>query len=137
MVDNKITTGIIYEEEWREILNYLYNESDSSTVNLKLKKLAQTNKDDNPQNIIITMGQAIDNNSKDSSHFSYDKQNMRDVKRLGYSSSTLKIDLKDNNYNKIKKNSLKLPFSVFMKTVLGNNNCTIIFHQFKICYNKF
>ena len=53
----------------------------------------------------------------------YDKQNLKDVRRLGYSSATLKIEVNDTDFNnatlqKQRKGMLKLPYSVYIRTVL-------------------
>ena len=52
----------------------------------------------------------------------YDKQNLKDVRRLGYSSATLKIEVNDTDFNnatlqKQRKGMLKLPYSVYIRTV--------------------
>jgi hypothetical protein len=40
LVDQKISVGVITEEEWVDMGNYLYNEEDSRTLCVILKKLA-------------------------------------------------------------------------------------------------
>jgi hypothetical protein len=83
-----------------------------------LKRLAIQGKEETPANITIISGG--DRSGVGDSLYGYDKQNLKDVKRLGYSSATLKIDMKDPLAlsNKARKDMLKLPFAVFVKTVL-------------------
>ena len=157
LLDNKINNGFIFEEEWIDLIKYLYYENDFITLNNLLKKLAvDINNMNNPNNestitlisypnTTITSKQDIfspilhispknnllknnyiigtnnsilsNNNTNNNNNFGYDKFNNKDIKKLGYSSPTLKINLKDPN-SKLRKDMLKLNFQLFIKTIL-------------------
>jgi hypothetical protein len=70
-------------------------------------------------NYIIGTNNSIlsNNNTNNNNNFGYDKFNNKDIKKLGYSSPTLKINLKDPN-SKLRKDMLKLNFQLFIKTIL-------------------
>jgi len=122
MLENMVSSGTIFEDDWREMVNYLYNESDSTALCRELRRLALANKgDETPTNITITNNNV--NANKPQQTIGYDKQSLKDVRRLGYSSATLKIEVNDHDFNnatlqKQRKNMLKLPYSVYIRTVL-------------------
>ena len=141
LLDEKMN-AFIYEEEWMEITNYLYNSNDCSTINLLLKNLSIKEREksgffdttsgmkkepisihSNNNKIQKTNTAYIietNNNTTSSSNSTYNKNNIKDIKKLGYSSNTLQIKLNptttDNNNNR--KNQLKLPFQLFLRTIL-------------------
>ena len=141
LLDEKMN-AFIYEEEWMEITNYLYNSNDCSTINLLLKNLSIKEREKNGffdtssgmkkepisihsnNNKIQKTNTAYiietNNNTTSSSNSTYNKNNIKDIKKLGYSSNTLQIKLNptttDNNNNR--KNQLKLPFQLFLRTIL-------------------
>lgn len=41
LLEQKMHSGFVYEDEWRDMVNYLYNANDSATLCLLLKKQAQ------------------------------------------------------------------------------------------------
>eukprot|EP01038_Epipyxis_sp_PR26KG_P012971 gene12971-17393_t len=164
--DNKINNGFIIEEDWIDMVKYLYNETDSMTLISILKKLAQETIRQElesqgifppPQGAIYPASSVISyqtplsthmsitpkttskyytiggNNSNNSSQslnnsisMSYDKSNIKDIKRLGYSSPTLKIagidkskfNTNNSNNNNNNNEPLKLSFQLFIKTIL-------------------
>jgi hypothetical protein len=129
--------GTIYEDEWTDMTSYLYNSADSTTLCVLLRKLAGAEKAksgyfDTPNgatkvpltvnsnakivkpNTAYVLESAVGNSG---APIGYDKRNVRDVKRLGYSSPTLQITVKEN-YADARKNAPKLPFRMFLRTVL-------------------
>lgn len=175
LLDQKMTSGVISEEEWKDLINYLYNPIDSNTLCLLLRKIAVEGIDNGPAISLIVnnfsastnnyntsdmasvSGQSlspslnhtyitpkgssktytIGNNNTvarnnidgvatgqigppltQSQKFGYSKGNVKDLKRLGYSSPTLKINVKEPVLKTKKGEILKLPYTLFMKTVL-------------------
>lgn len=136
LLEQKLTSGTIYEDEWNDLTNYLYNASDATTLGVLLKKLGAAEKAkityfDSPGGVNKTPLSAnsnvkvakpntayvLESGSPTGAAIGYDKRNNKDVKRLGYASPTLQIALKDNTPEK-RKDMLKLPFPVFLRTVL-------------------
>lgn len=129
--------GTIYEDEWTDMTSYLYNTTDSTTLCVLLRKLAGAEKAkvgyfDSPSGVNKTP-LSVNSNAKivkpntayvlesavgtSSAPVGYDKKSVKDLKRLGYSSPTLQITVKEN-YADARRNSLKLPFKLFLRTVL-------------------
>jgi hypothetical protein len=219
LLEQKMNSGVIYEDEWRDMVSYLYNANDASTLCLMLKKQAQLLRDrDNeiptftatlqspsggsgaatsPRNMAATGGtlgtmpptspvvlnkgliphkitgparvSTANPNSPDSSQdglnktalsasfvlgvpsvarhsgdrygsgqLGFDRNKTKDIKRLGYASSTLKIDVKDPN-TRSRKDMLSLPFPMFVKIIQDFQlrthqeylvNCQEIFRQY-------
>jgi hypothetical protein len=206
LLDQKMSSGVVYEDEWRDMVNYLYNANDASTLCLMLKKEAQLLRDkDNeipaltatlqspgltsshnsimpPSSPVVLKKGLIqhkitgpirepntptspDSDSRDannrtalsasfvvgvpnstrhsadkfgSGQLSFDRTKSKDIKRLGYASSTLKIDVKDPN-SRTRRDMLSIPFPMFVKIIqdfqLRNHqeylaNCREIFRQF-------
>jgi hypothetical protein len=145
LLEQKLSTGCIYEDEWTDMINYMYHESDRAALGLLLKRQAMFHLDHSPAISASTPPAQVLNTSylgphkitKGNSAFvvgvpshmhhtnelhnsgvvGYDKSSLKDVKRLGYSSTTLKISVKDPNV-KSKKEMLKLPYLEFIKIVL-------------------
>ncbi len=175
LLENKINTGYIYEDEWNDMIHYLYNTSDATTIGVLLKRQALLERDDSPaitamtssDNIITGTAHLLPGNTViphkvtkpnatyvvgtpnvtyhsgdtfQSGQLGYDKTNTRDIKRLGYSSPSLKIAIKDPKEIKInKKDLLKLSFPIFIKIILDYqlrshceylNNFLHLFKQF-------
>ena len=136
LLEQKMSNGFIYEDEWMDMVNYLYNNADASTVCVLLKNLAvaerakvgyfdspggvnkiplsaNSNKIVNKTNTSYVLESA---NSANTS-IGYDKRNRQDVKRLGYASPTLQITVKESLASQ-RKDMLKVPFAMFLRTVL-------------------
>lgn len=196
-LEQKLSSGTIYEDEWRDMVNYLYNASDSATLCLLLKRQAQMLRDrDNeipslsatvsfkntnpgaltssgsfggpqaaassfmmttsilPQKItgptksnsmrsMNSSGRGFDDDSNmppspmktnsfvlgvpnvakhstdnGSGVIGFDRGRVKDVKRLGYASPTLKINVKEQPTTvRSKRDMLFLPFPMFVKVV--------------------
>jgi hypothetical protein len=89
-----------------------------------------SDRDLNPSHTTITIGDSANSLIK-KEPYNYNKQCMKDVKRLGYSSPTLRIDCKEppplsSGSKKVgnKSSALKLNFPVFLKSVLDS-----VFHN--------
>lgn len=67
------------------------------------------------------MGINNDSSERSGHELGYDKQNAKDVKRLGYSSATLKIEVPPEPEQRVvsQKQQLKLPYFSFVQSVLG------------------
>lgn len=146
LLEQKLTSGFIYEDEWTDMINYMYHESDRATLGLLLKRQAMHYQDDSPAisanahpstQVLntsylgphkITKGNSAfvvgvpshmhhTNELHNTGVIGYDKTSARDVKRLGYSSTTLKISVKDPSI-KPRKEMMKLPYPEFIKIVL-------------------
>jgi hypothetical protein len=136
LLDQKMN-GSIYEDEWTDMTSYLYNAADSTTLCVLLKKLATAEKEkvgyfdtglgvtkaplsvnSNAKIVKANTSYVLESATGNSSApTGYDKRSVKDVKRLGYSSPTLQITVKES-YNDARKNSLKLPYKMFLRTVL-------------------
>lgn len=87
--------------------------------------MAVLSKDDSAPSItIIGNNPSTGSGSSSSRSLGYDRQNIKDVKRLGYSSATLKIEVNEppphnaTALQKMRRDMLKLPYPIFIKTVL-------------------
>lgn len=182
MLKEKIASGIIYEDEWKDMINYLYNESDSAVICLLLRKKALMLKDDSPEiqaqsyiningqqvlsptagnnSIMLSSTNTISNKIKRSNSsytigvsdknihsqdlygtgtLGYDKNKLQDVKRLGYSSNTLKITVKNPSEKKNLKDQLYLSYSTFISIVLDfqlQSHCDFL-SQFLILFRQY
>jgi hypothetical protein len=184
LVDQKMSSGVVYEDEWRDMVNYLYNANDASTLCLMLKKQAQLLRDkdneipaltatlqspghSNSHNSMMPPSSPVvlkkgliqhkitgpvrvtntptspDSDSQDannrtalsasfvvgvpsstrhsadkygSGQLGFDRTKSKDIKRLGYASSTLKIDVKDPN-SRSRRDMLSIPFPMFVKII--------------------
>jgi hypothetical protein len=161
LLENKLNSGSICEDEWKDMINYLYNSADATTLGVLLKRQALLERDDGPSISAMTSPQGMDDNINNNNllhtnlpgntlfpqkvtrsnatyvmgtpnpvfhsqdayqtggQLGYDKNSVKDTKRLGYASPTLKIQIKDPKEQKVsRKDLLKLSFPVFMKIVL-------------------
>jgi hypothetical protein len=179
LVDQKMTTGVIYEDEWKDMINYLYNSQDAAALGNILKRQAMLEREQengipsisvvsnnvptpttthlltgntlsghkiskpNATYVVGTANMSLHSTLQDAGmnlpttpngttstiplQLGYDKQNMKDAKRLGYTSNSLQINLKDvnsvaysaaNSSAKSKKIVYKLSFRVFLQMVL-------------------
>jgi hypothetical protein len=179
LLEEKINVGCIYEDEWKDMINYLYNSSDATTLGVLLKRQALLERDDSPAIAAMSLSSSIGGAGGDiglgntnqfssssasgipssSPHFlqgntllthkiqkpnstyvvgtpnvvyhstdtfqtgkelGYDKSNVKDTKRLGYQSPTLKIAIKDpkEKTKTSRKDYLKLSFLIFIKIIL-------------------
>lgn len=48
LLETKMNSGCIYEDEWKDMINYLYNNSDATTLGVLLKRQALLERDDSP-----------------------------------------------------------------------------------------
>jgi len=136
LLEQKMTSGVVYEDEWMDMVNYLYNPSDASTVCVLLKNIAVAERakigyfespggvnkaplSANSNKIVskTNTNYVLESNVQGNVSIGYDKRNKQDVKRLGYASPTLQITVKDN-INEKRKDMYKVPFSVFLRTIL-------------------
>lgn len=149
LVDDKLESGTIHEDEWVDMLSYLYNENDCKTLCILLKEKS-TKYNTDVKGVVIkaqesdfgdesagpeknslnnlspklkkgsrsyVMGSSSASFGKSSRLVGYDNKNQKDVKRLGYSSPTLKINLKEKGPKSPKKLA-SMPFIEFIKEVL-------------------
>jgi hypothetical protein len=136
LLEQKMGQGVVYEEEWVDMVHYLYNAADSTTLCVLLKKLAVVEREkityfDSPGGVnkapVSVNGAAkvvktntayvMESSLAAGAPLGYDKRSNKDVKRLGYASPTLQIAVKDTTQGG-RKDMLKLPFTVFLRTVL-------------------
>eukprot|EP01032_Pedospumella_encystans_P011294 gene11294-13139_t len=138
LLEQKMSNGFVYEDEWMDMVNYLYNPTDASTVCVLLKNLAAAERAkvgyfDSPGGVNKAPLSANSNkgvshanaayvlesqhNQPSTTHIGYSKQNHKDVKRLGYASPTLQITVKESLAEK-RKDMYKVPFAMFLRTVL-------------------
>lgn len=162
ILQEKLSSGWIYEEEWKDIISFLYNEQDASKLHDNLIKLAQNEVEDNKEILAASksntvacnlphqfspghhhkitkanMNYIISSITPNSSHsseiyssptvLSYDTENIKDIKRLGYLSSTFQSKT-SKDVNKLRsseiqkrsnrKDGYKLIFPKFIKAVL-------------------
>ncbi len=138
LLEQKMSSGFVYEDEWMDMVNYLYNPTDASTVCVLLKNLAAAERAkvgyfDSPGGVNKAPLSANSNkgvsqanaayvleshhNQPATTHIGYSKQNHKDVKRLGYASPTLQITVKESLAEK-RKDMYKVPFAMFLRTVL-------------------
>ena len=156
--------GFIGEDEWQDMVGYLYNESDSALVNALIRRAAvlekearegpavtvnspgatpnspaarsagtqspyyslptshlQQTKISKPQGVYTIATPSTVYHSADvykSGVLGYNRKDEGDVKRLGYSSRSLQVNLIDPQAKQKQKQKLKLSFPVFIKTLL-------------------
>lgn len=141
MVEQRLATGSINENEWKDMVEYLYNTTDSMAICVILKRqaldmmdvsvddamqLSASLQQQQQQQIplgaktftIGTTGTQSNLNAENGGILPYDKNNRNDNKRLGYTSPTLKIHMKAATPKSAKRELLRLPCSVFIKTIL-------------------
>ncbi len=141
MLEQRVGAGLINEDEWRDMVNYLYNPTDSSAICTMLRRQAadllesSRSQEDSMVSaalptasgvpahssfVIGTSGTPSNQFAENHGVLGYDKRSQRDVKRLGYSSPTLKINMRSASSSavKVKKELLKLPFPAFVRTIL-------------------
>jgi Ca2+-binding EF-hand superfamily protein len=136
LLDQKVADGLISEDEWTDMVNYLYNSVDSTAICLMLKKLAA--EEMGTQGIIVP----DDSASAQSTPFSpgrpraalaaaspntLSKQGLNTrtdmSRRLGYNSPSLKAQQQQQTQQlresgKSSKTQLRLSFQAFQKCVL-------------------
>lgn len=130
LLDRKLSEGMIHEEEWKSIVEYLYNAHDSATLCLILRKQAQLEKDDRPAISAVkspstpnTPHQAEDTFNSFDSKSSKSPLRTTPVKagssgNSGYSSASLQINVNEAKATPRKKNVLKLSFPTFINIVV-------------------
>lgn len=124
LLDSKITGGVVNEEDWKDMVNYLYSPQDSHRVNSILRSMAADRRDPHAPTTLSVMGSSgtygtnKNYSNKSEGTFGYDRNNSKDRKRLGYSSPSLKISATVANPQKNRNDMAQMPFPLFMKLIL-------------------
>lgn len=114
----------MYEDEWMDMVNYLYSTADSARVNHILRTMATELRDPSaPISLSVMGGSGTFGTNKMYSNktegtFGYDRNSMKDRKRLGYNSPSLKIQAVVGNPVKSRQGVLQMPFAMFTKLIL-------------------
>lgn len=132
LVEQKVMQGVVQEDEWRDMIGYLYNVQDAAALGkiLRQQALLELQQESGPgisavsssvpppthTHVLsaqasgsqkVTRGNAsyVVGTASEASAMGYDKQNARDQRRLGYASQSLQISLNNSHNNTLNTHS--------------------------------